>query len=154
VVGCKSVTLALTFPSLLQSGASPDFIAGVTAKLLTKPKANPTWSPAKLEDVAEDLVARFHQSKQAVGASKVQLHPTLRNNETPNPMTYALPTERLIQQLVEGSHISSASTAITLPELLSRLQAMKHHKNGIQEKVMDVVHRRIKQDSDGFLTWR
>jgi 3-hydroxyisobutyryl-CoA hydrolase len=146
------------FPSVnvlfRQSGKIPDFSAGVTAVLKEKLKTRPTWSPSSLADVSDaEIEENFFNF---VAENKPQLLvPSLALNRKPREfMQYALPTENQIMRLVKGEDDSDGEgLALTLEELLAKVDKLTKFKPGSQEKVLEVVHRNCARDEDKYLRW-
>jgi len=142
------------------SGASPDFRTGVTAVLIDKVQSRPEWSPDSLHEIREEeIVSKFFSQASPFLAAKPDLTvPDYLHNVQPlNPMRYALPNEDEIGELVRGSHGTSSSFAITLPELIQKLEFARKGKQGVREKVAEVVARRCRKEPDSagqeWLVW-
>jgi 3-hydroxyisobutyryl-CoA hydrolase len=122
--------------------------------LVGKNLGRPAWSPASLDQVDAASVEAFFET----GANAPQLvfpealrkgHPT-----PPSFLRYGLPSEDEIQALVEGTHASSGSGALTLQELITKAEDLRGGKRGVAGKVQEVVNRRCAVDRDGYLQWK
>jgi 3-hydroxyisobutyryl-CoA hydrolase len=75
-----------------------------------------------------------------------------------DPMKFALPNEHEIGALVKGSHSTSGDFALTLPELVKKLEMQRGSKQGLREKVLDVVERHCRKEPDSsgkeWLVWK
>lgn len=123
----------------------------------------PNWNPSSLAEVSQsDIVEKFF-NKYSPEHGNV---PTLtipedilpKDQKLPHPMRWALPTEKEIGQMVMGSHHSSGSTQITLPELVKKFSDLRNDKNGIKQKIYEVVSRKCKETQDEtsaskYLSW-
>jgi 3-hydroxyisobutyryl-CoA hydrolase len=138
-----------------QHGASPDFYTGVTSVLLNKETSRPAWSPASLDEVdAVNLEASFFTPQ--ANLPQLVLPEALQQNRShlASFVRYGLPSEEELQTLVQGSHQSSGSGALTLQELITKAEGLRGEKQGVARKVQEVVARRCTADKDGYLQWR
>jgi 3-hydroxyisobutyryl-CoA hydrolase len=120
----------------MQSGASPDFNAGITAVLVAKTQGRPAWSPDQLDEVSDTIVGRFFERQSDyLGAVPSLTPPDFVSNNKQNPMKFALPSEDGILQMVK-------TRAISLPDLLAHFDNLYSSKQGVVEKVVEVVKRR------------
>ncbi|KAK0211170.1 3-hydroxyisobutyryl-CoA hydrolase [Desarmillaria ectypa] len=76
----EALNMELRIATAYCSGASSDFIAGITAKLIDKSKGPPQWSPSSVKDVTEDIVSRFFSAESAFLAQAPKLY--LPENDT------------------------------------------------------------------------
>ncbi|KAF8911054.1 3-hydroxyisobutyryl-CoA hydrolase [Gymnopilus junonius] len=159
----KKLTLLQTLEMELQlatafcRGASTDFFTGIRAVVLDKSKERPNWSPATLQEVTAEIVARFFDPKSPflTEVPSLSLPAELTSGTVSNPWKYALPTEEEIGSLVTGSHASGGGLAFTLDELLTRFAEMRPGKMGVKEKVLEVVQRKceLTDNNDGNRVW-
>ncbi|KAK0441016.1 3-hydroxyisobutyryl-CoA hydrolase [Armillaria borealis] len=61
----EALNMELRIATAYCSGASSDFITGITAKLIDKSKGPPQWSPNSVKDVTDDIVSRFFSAESA-----------------------------------------------------------------------------------------
>lgn len=138
-------------------GASPDFFTGIRAVIVEKTKERPNWSPATIQEVTPDIIAKFFEPKSPflTDVPSLSLPAELTSGTISNPWKYALPTEEEIGSLVTGSHASGGGLAFTLDELLARFEEMRPGKIGVKEKVLEVVQRKceLTDNKDGNRVW-
>ena len=121
--------------------------------LVEKKPGRPAWSPASLDQVDAVGLEAFFKT----GANTPQLvlpdvsHKS--HSALPSFLRYGLPSEDEIRALVEGSHASSGSGALTLQELIAKAEDLRGGKRGVAGKVQEVVSRRCAVDRDGYLQW-
>ncbi|CAE6478490.1 unnamed protein product [Rhizoctonia solani] len=134
------------------TGASPDFITGVTHLLINKAKDRADWSPATLEDTPEDVIKNFFDDSPFVRrAPRLDLDRKIIPGDKFS--RFALPNEATIEAAVKGSLPGSGSFALTPTELISSFERRCGRKTGLQQKIKDVIDRKC-QLEDGYLTWR
>lgn len=109
----------------------PDFIEGVTARLINRTKERPNWSPNTLEDVTDEQVNAFFQQ---VGGQRLEL---LETGERGTFAEYshkqlALPTEEEILDVSEGR---------STEEIVRHFLKERDGKVGVREKVEEVMER-------------
>ncbi|KAG0697019.1 3-hydroxyisobutyryl-coenzyme A hydrolase [Suillus ampliporus] len=122
------------------SGASTDFSAGITAVLIDKTKGRPAWSPDKLNDVSDEIVRRFFESDSTyLRAMPILTPPDFLSNGKRNPMKFALPSEDAILQIVKSK---ARKDPISLSDLLAHFDNLQSGKQGVAEKVVEVVRRK------------
>ncbi|TCD68443.1 hypothetical protein EIP91_010729 [Steccherinum ochraceum] len=149
----EALQMELNFATAYCHEASPDFKTGVTSVLKTKEKTRPKWSPSTIAEVKEaDIVDKFFdQYTPALGtapALAVSQAFQSRNHTLPHPMRYALPTEAEIRRMVDGSHGQSGATTLTRDELIMKFKELRNGKNGIREKILEVVQRKCVEVGD------
>lgn len=123
--------------------------------LLEKAAGRPAWSPDSLEQVnPTNLKASFFPPD--AGSPQLVLPEALRDSSPSvgSFLRYGLPSEDELQALVDGSHASSGSAALTLQELITKVKDLRGEKRGAARKVQEVVRRRCVVDQDGYLQWR
>lgn len=125
----------------LQSGASPDFETGVTSVLITKSVDRPAWSPASVEAVSPEILSRFFASDSSFLKNTPKLSvPDNLSKVAADPMRFALPTEAAIAR-----RILASGSPVALPDLLHSFcggDVLRPAKQGVKEKVLEVVQRR------------
>lgn len=110
----------------------PDFIEGVTARLINRTKERPNWSPNALEEVTEKQVNAFFQP---IGEERLSLLDTGRRGtfeEYPHAWL-GLPTEKEIVELSEEGRSTE--------EIVRYFIREKDGKVGVREKVEEVMER-------------
>ncbi|KAG1756342.1 3-hydroxyisobutyryl-coenzyme A hydrolase [Suillus paluster] len=122
------------------SGASTDFSAGITAVLVDKTRGRPTWSPDKLNDVTDLIVRQFFEKDSSyLSAMPILTPPDFLLSGKQNPMRFALPSEDAILQIVKSK---ARKDPISLSDLLAHFDNLHSRKQGVAEKVVEVVRRR------------
>ncbi|CCO27584.1 hypothetical protein BN14_01568 [Rhizoctonia solani AG-1 IB] len=120
------------------TGASPDFITGVTHLLVNKQKDRAAWSPATLTDTPEDIVDKFFDDPTYLKqAPRLELDRSLAPGD--KLTRYALPNEATIEAAVKGSLPGSGSFALTPTELISSFERRCGQKAGLKQKIQDVI---------------
>ncbi|KAG1891439.1 3-hydroxyisobutyryl-coenzyme A hydrolase [Suillus subluteus] len=121
------------------SGASTDFTAGITAVLVEKTKGRPVWSPDQLNNVSDAIVRRFYERDSIyLSAMPTLTPPDFLSNGKQNPMKFALPSEDAILQIVKSK---ARQDPISLSDLLAHFDSLHSGKQGVTEKVVEVVKR-------------
>ncbi|KAG2146861.1 3-hydroxyisobutyryl-coenzyme A hydrolase [Suillus bovinus] len=121
------------------SGASTDFTTGITAVLVEKTKARPAWSPDQLDKVSDAIVGRFFETESSYLCDVPTLTaPDFLSNGKQNPMKFALPSEASILEIVKSK---AGKGPISLSDLLAHFDDLYSGKQGVGEKVVEVVKR-------------
>lgn len=108
--------------------AHPDFVEGVTARLIERKKGRPNWSPNTLQDVKKrDVDAFFASNKEG----PLPLISEADYNEYPHAWI-GLPTEGEILKQASGSKAE---------EVVGNLLEKYEGKQGVREKVAEVLDR-------------
>ena len=66
---------------------------------------------------------------------------------------FGLPSEVDIRSVVRGDSPSSDGKALTLDELVERVEKAWNGKVGVRQKVTEVVERQCTKDKNGYLKW-
>jgi 3-hydroxyisobutyryl-CoA hydrolase len=115
--------------------AHPDFVEGVTARLIERKKERPNWEPKQLEDVTDDLVRSFF--KKGLGGELALLESGPGSDYREYPFKgLGLPTEREILDVLgngEGRKMKE--------EVVQHFLKERGGKVGVREKVEEVVER-------------
>lgn len=122
----------------------PDFVEGVSARLVNKPPKAPQWSPASLEDVSPDEVDRFFMVE---GSERLTLLEEGEYREYPDGRL-RLPTEREIERRVQDG--DGAAWEAVVETFVGR----RIGKPGVREKVEEVLKRRCDVDGQGRVSWQ
>jgi 3-hydroxyisobutyryl-CoA hydrolase len=109
--------------------AHPDFVEGVTARLIERKKERPNWQPNKLEDVTpEDVNAFFRRTPGQQGLPLIS-----DKNYTEYPHAWiGLPREEEILREAGGS---------TAKDVLAKMMEKFNGNQGVREKVHEVLER-------------
>jgi len=126
------------------TGASQDFITGVTAVLITKTKERPAWSPSTLAEVSyEDVMSKFFSSSSPYLAPLPKLSYPERDSWEPETFArYTLPSEEDIEKFARGSHPDSGALAVNFQDVVEKFVESTNGKHGVKEKVREVLARR------------
>ncbi|KAF2468811.1 3-hydroxyisobutyryl-CoA hydrolase mitochondrial precursor, partial [Lindgomyces ingoldianus] len=106
--------------------AHPDFIEGVTARLIERKKERPNWQPNSLAEVTQKEVAKFFERKSAL-----PLVSSGDYKEYPHAWI-GLPREHEILGLAAGK---------SSDEVIATLVEKYEGKQGVREKVLEVLER-------------
>ncbi|KAF9736420.1 hypothetical protein PMIN04_004491 [Paraphaeosphaeria minitans] len=109
--------------------AHPDFVEGVTARLIERKKERPNWVPNKLEDVAEADVHKFFtrpEGKQGL---------TLMSNTNYNQYPHAW------IGLPKDDEIWSEASGKSHEDVVATLLEKYEGKQGVREKVAEALER-------------
>jgi 3-hydroxyisobutyryl-CoA hydrolase len=124
----------------LQSGASRDFSAGITAVLIEKTQGRPDWSPDNLNDVSDTIIGRFfEEDSNYLRSMPILTPPDFLSDGMQNPMKFALPSEDTIRRVVKSN---ASKDPITLSDLLAYFDDLTSGKQGVEEKVLEIVRRK------------
>ncbi|OJD14663.1 hypothetical protein AJ78_05016 [Emergomyces pasteurianus Ep9510] len=113
--------------------AHPDFVEGVTARLVNKPATEPAWKPAKLEEVTDEAVHEFFRIQP--GESRMPLLNVDADYMEYPHKRFALPSEK---EILEFARSRQGSTT-AVDEFVS----LRGHKDGVREKYLEVVKRKL-----------
>jgi 3-hydroxyisobutyryl-CoA hydrolase len=109
--------------------AHPDFVEGVTARLIERKKERPNWQPNTLDDVKKGDVHEFFVGKE--GGEKLPLLSEADYKEYPHAWI-GLPKEDEILREMSGNKAEDA-----IANLLEKYEG----KQGVREKVAEVMER-------------
>ena len=122
--------------------AHPDFVNGVTAKLIEKPPVKAVWDPPSLEKVSNEDVDRFFDT---VGENRLPLFTD--GDYLHYPFGYlGLPTEDAVRQVVVQGNVRGR-------DVLNHFAKQRYEKPGLVEKLEDILARMCSTDGEGVLTW-
>lgn len=143
----KTWSISETFQREYEIAASfmrhPDFVEGVKARLMSKPPRQAEWSPATLAEVTREDVESFFNGPNGE-TNRLSLLSDQDYEQYPHER-FALPREELIEKFVRESGQSEKQV---VKEFLDRWA----QKEGVQEKVLDVLKRRTESSPEG-LRW-
>ena len=125
----------------------PDFIEGVSALLINKPRTTPAWKPDSLDQVSDKEVSTYFPQRD-------QLHLQLLNSgegssykEPPYADIIGLPKEKAIGEYIKGSRPNSKSKVVET--FVNRFNG----KQGVKEKVQECLDR-MTDEKEGQLAWK
>jgi 3-hydroxyisobutyryl-CoA hydrolase len=119
----------------------PDFVSGVTAKLITKPPQQAKWNPPTLNEVSTKDVDKFFDVQ---GQERLNLLSDDDYDSYPHDWL-KLPSERQIMGFVKNAGTPSLEGVVD--EFFKRTNG----KEGVREKVEEVLRRRFRVGKDGAL---
>ncbi len=121
----------------------PDFVEGVSARLINKPPTVPRWNPPTLEDVSDQDVNDIFT---VAGAQMLKLAAEGNYVEYPFGKSIGLPRERDVQLMVQEKSLSRE-------DLIKELVAARNQKVGVKEKVEEILERMCTENGDRQLVW-
>lgn len=123
---------------------SPEFVEGVSAKLIRKEKGRPNWNPRTIEESDDTVVEQF--VKVAEGAERLPLLQTAVDyKQYPFP-SIGLPSEDVVRKVIAGGKK-------TRTDIYAELERMYNGKQGVKAKAHDIVDRCTVKDAEGYVKW-
>jgi 3-hydroxyisobutyryl-CoA hydrolase len=120
--------------------AHPDFVSGVTARLIEKPPRTPTWTPASLDAVSDKEVESFFLVEGK------QRFPLVSNGPDYGEYPHAglgLPREVEVERFVGAGGRERS-------EVVDFFVGMRRGKVGVREKVEEILDRMTVVGKDGL----
>jgi 3-hydroxyisobutyryl-CoA hydrolase len=111
----------------------PDFVEGVTARLIERSKERPNWAPNQLEDVTESQVGEFFKQVRGEKLGLLESGSHAQFKEYPHAKL-ALPTEEEILAVYKGGNVMKE-------EVIQHFIKDRDGKVGVREKVEEVLER-------------
>ncbi|MCJ1356778.1 MAG: hypothetical protein MMC33_006774 [Icmadophila ericetorum] len=121
----------------------PDFVSGVTARLLSKPPRQPEWKPTTLNEVSNSDIDEFFRVE---GEKKFQLlgHEDYRDYPF---WKFGLPREDEVMRVVqEGNGVGGERGR---EEVIGYFLQEREGKVGVREKVEEILDRRCQGVEEG-----
>lgn len=118
----------------------PDFVEGVKARLMSKPPRQAEWKPATLAEVTPEVVETFFEVPEDEG--RLPLFSEKDYNSYPH-QRFALPSEAEIETCVREERLG-------LKKTIEKFATEWNQKDGVREKVTEVLDRRTVSDNDGW----
>ena len=131
----------------------PDFVEGVSARLLRKPPETPQWQPAELSKVSNTDVDSFF-GKSDDGPPLLELLKPMNANTNYSNYPHAwttLPKERDIASYIRKT--SQSRESLTSGDVVQYFINKYNGKLGVREIVEDILSRQTVQ-GDQQLQWR
>ena len=122
----------------------PDFVEGVSARLINRPPTVPKWNPPMLEDVSDKDIDDIFT---VVGAQMLELASDGNYPEYPFGKTIGLPRERDVE-------IKVRDTPISRQNLVQEMVAARNGKVGVKDKVEEILKRMCTENGAGKLMWK
>lgn len=122
----------------------PDFVEGVSARLIAKPPKTPEWDPPTMEEVADITVDSFFSEPLTL-----ELLNQGRGTAYPDyPHAWiGLPRETDVEAVVKGGQRLDAEGVV------QHFLHERKGKMGTREKVEEILGRRT-HENDGLLSWQ
>ena len=111
--------------------AHPDFVEGVTARLIERKKERPNWQPKELEDVTDDMVKAFFRKGPSGPLALLETGSHAEYRSYPHAKL-GLPTESEILKVAKGRMSE---------EVVQHFLKETDGKVGVREKVEEVLER-------------
>jgi 3-hydroxyisobutyryl-CoA hydrolase len=111
--------------------AHPDFVEGVTARLIERKKERPNWTPNSLEEVRDKEVNAFFRKSPSGPLALLESGPGADYRSYPHAKL-GLPTEKEILEVAQGKMGE---------EVVQHFVKERNGKVGVREKVEEVLER-------------
>ncbi|KAL4867552.1 hypothetical protein BDV12DRAFT_118799 [Aspergillus spectabilis] len=121
----------------------PDFVEGVKARLMSKPPRQASWQPGTLVEVTDELVGEFFTIPK--GETRMPLLSSGDYKEYPHAR-FNLPSEKEIEKYVRANPSTHA-------KITEHFVTAWGHKEGVKEKLAEVLSRQAIKSAEG-LRWR
>ncbi|KAL8977046.1 MAG: hypothetical protein Q9177_006715, partial [Variospora cf. flavescens] len=127
----------------------PDFVAGVSARLLHKPATKPQWQPSTLDAVSAEDVESFFKIEE--GEEGLELLTQGRDYDRyPFERDLGLPREEHVEEeVVKRGKGKGKGKGARRNEVLEAMVEGKEGQIGVREKVEEVLERRCEVDEEG-----
>ncbi|KAL8839879.1 MAG: hypothetical protein Q9170_001559 [Blastenia crenularia] len=125
----------------------PDFVSGVSARLIHKPSTKPQWQPALLADITYEDVQSFFRVEEGEEGLKL-LSDGHDYDRYPFERDLGLPREEHVEELIKSRK------GFRPKNLVNEMVEAKEGKIGVREKVEEVIGRRCGLDEDGKVIWK
>lgn len=130
--------------------ALPDFVAGVSARLINKPPTKPAWTPTTIHEVQDSTVDRFFHME---GETRLTLEGPSTSAYKEYPAQMGLPTESEVKIAVEQGMETGKVGYHLRTMVVNQILRDKRGKLGVKEKVEEVLDRKCGVDDNGHLVW-
>lgn len=121
-----------------------DFVEGVSALLIDKPKRTPTWEPSSFDSVRTEDVEEFFAEQPEFSLLGTE-HGSSGKDFTQYPHAWiGLPTEQVIKSYVTGDRSTE--------DIIAQVVKEYSGKQGVKEKVLETLKRRTRTDG-AFPQW-
>lgn len=126
----------------------PDFVNGVTARLLHKPASKAEWNPSRLEDVTNEQIDDFFSIEEGEEGLEL-LTQGLDYSRAQYADFLGLPREEDVEKVVRGGE-GKVEKSDVVESIVARLEG----KIGAREKVEEIMMRKCGIGEDGKVSWR
>ncbi len=120
----------------------PDFVEGVSALLIDKPRRSPSWTPANLDEVDDSTVQEFFPPRSQLSLQLLTSGEGSDYSEYPHAAQLGLPKESSITSWIEQNRPSSNARVV------QHFVTTYGGKQGVKEKVDEVLLRRTELKDD------
>lgn len=122
----------------------PDFVEGVTARLIAKPAAVPQWSPPTMDEVADVTVDSFFS--EPLELELLNSGEGTAYSDYPHAWI-GLPRETEVESVVKSGRVRDAEG------IVQHFLTQRNGKTGTREKVEEILLRRTIEEN-GVLSWQ
>ena len=124
----------------------PDFVEGVSARLMRKPAETPKWQPATLESSDDSAADAFFAVEGAERLALLKTGAEADYDEYPHGWT-GLPREQDVERTVRQGDLSRA-------QVVAWFEEQRQGKQGVRAKVEEIVARMTRvDDATGRCSW-
>ncbi|KAK1058780.1 3-hydroxyisobutyryl-CoA hydrolase [Friedmanniomyces endolithicus] len=128
----------------------PDFVEGVSALLINKPKTTPKWSPSSLEEVTDETVREFFIGEED---AELELLPAASGEGSRSYTDYphawvGLPRENEVRE-----HVLRRNGVDSVEDVVKHFVDLRGGKQGVKEKVEEILGRKGEM-SGKMLGWK
>lgn len=124
----------------------PDFIEGVTALLVDKPKRTPNWSPATLDQVSDKDVESFFTYQTDLDLLSKDAGSSEKNYKEYPHAWIGLPKEIEVAEAFQQFN--------SRDQIIDHFVKKTNGKQGVKEKVNEILDRKTYRDEAGRMGWR
>ena len=118
----------------------PDFVEGVSALLIDKPRRTPNWDPPSLDQVADKVVNEFFPAMENLHLQLLNSGPDADYRDPPYGADIGLPRERVIEEYVRNSRPGGKG------KVVEHFVNRSNGKQGVREKVEEFLERRTVEE--------
>ncbi|ORX48570.1 ClpP/crotonase [Hesseltinella vesiculosa] len=144
--------LKMEFDLMQKFLVTKDFHEGVDATLVQKPRKKPAWQPAVLQDVPDEDIEEVYFNRPA--PNTLSLPGKIGLFKLPYSR-YTLPTEEDVRLAItgEGTEFGFEGRLTHPDDVLVWFEKGHRNKQGVREKVLDILQRKAYLDKDNQLQW-
>ncbi|KAK3711958.1 3-hydroxyisobutyryl-CoA hydrolase [Vermiconidia calcicola] len=113
-----------------------DFIEGVSALLIDKPRRTPNWSPNSLDEVSDSTVQEFFPPMDQLHLQLLRSGEDADYKESPYAADIGLPRERVIEEYITQARPKSKDAVV------QQFVQRSNGKQGVEEKVEEFLLRK------------
>lgn len=124
----------------------PDFVEGVSAKLIEKPARTPNWKPATLDQVSKEDVKKFFE-RSGKPLTLLKDDPEAAYMQYPHSWT-GLPKESEVEAVIKKD------SGLDYEGVVKLFTEKFNNKMGVKEKVEEILRRQTREGENGSLHWQ